>query len=110
MTQPRCFEQFVQLRLFGTMTNLEIFSPYFLTSDLPTPPNNGYFPVSTSIQKLTEEKGNTLPRLLALHIHPDQIALLTGAGLGLVYCWHENCPANAGIYEIPEEPSHASHP
>ena len=110
MTQPRCFEQFVQLRLFGTMTNLEIFSPYFLTNDLPTPPNNGYFPVSTSIRKLTEEKGNTITRMLALHIHPEQIALLTGVSLHSVYRVHENCRANGGIYKIFEAPSRAGWP
>ena len=82
------------------MTSLEIFSPYFLTNDLPTPPNNGYFPVSTSIRKLTEEKGNTITRMLALHIHSEQIALLTGVSLHLVYHVHENCQANGGIYKI----------
>src|SRR5260370_4810193 len=113
MTQPQDFEQLNSLfdyHLFGTMVNLEMLSPFFLTDALPTSPNNGSVLVSTNIQKLTEEKGNDIARMLALHIHPEQIALLTGLSLHLVYHVHENCHANGGIYKFFKMPSWAGWP
>ncbi len=113
MTQPQHFKQLNSLfdyHLFGTMANLEMLSPFFLTDALPISPNNGSVLVSTNIQKLTEEKGNDIARMLALHIHPEQIALLTGLSLCLVYHVHENCHANGGIYKFFKMPSQAGWP
>ena len=113
MTQPQRFEQLNSLfdyHLFGTMANLEMLSPFFLTDALPISPNNGSVLVSTNIWKLTEEKGNDIARMLALHIHLEQIALLTGLSLHSVYCVHENCHANGGIYKFFKMPSWAGWP
>ena len=71
MTQPQRFEQLNSLfdyHLFGTRANLEMLSPFFLTDALPISHNNGSVLVSTNIQKLTEEKGNTTLAALALFV------------------------------------------
>src|SRR5260370_37960262 len=88
------------------MGNLGNSSPFY-TGSQPISPNNGPVTVSTGVHKLTEEKGNTIARMLALQVHPEQIALLTGLSLRSVYCVRENCQANAGIYKLLRAPSQA---
>ena len=88
------------------MANLGNSSPFY-TGTQCIYPNSGPVTVSTGVHKLTEEKGNTVARMLALQVHPEQIALLTGLSLCSVYCVRENCQANNGIFKLLRAPSQA---
>ena len=66
--------------------------------------------ISTRVRKITQEHGNVITRMLALQVHPEQIALAVGVSVRSVYCVRENCEANGGIFKISHGPSKAGRP
>jgi len=66
--------------------------------------------VTSGVQRVTKERGNVIARMLALEVHPEQIALVAGVSLRTVYRVRENCQANGGTFNISHGPSKASRP
>jgi hypothetical protein len=66
--------------------------------------------VSSGVQRVTEERGNVIARMLALQVHPEQIAFVVGVSLRTVYRVRENCQANGGAFSISRGPSKAGRP